>query len=280
MKATAASLAAASITKGAVKPKEVWPFYAFDNGLRGKGLESLDCKCRLLKDLGYKGLQYHMNPKEMPKMYESLDKYGLKMFGMYVVLNLSDGPVDKKLAESIKLMKGRDTNIDLGIRTKKFKRSDPAGDKIAREMLKKIVDLCGDTGPKISIYPHAGFWTERCEDGARLAKLVDPKMVGTMFNLVHWQWVKPCRPIPEVLKENLPHIRSVTFNGLKGDSQKKQKIMPLDESDHDIEKFLTMVKDAGYTGSIGLQCYSIKAPPQDHLKRSMAKFMEIKKKLF
>jgi sugar phosphate isomerase/epimerase len=279
MLATACAAGAAlSTIRAADQPKEVWPFYAFDNGLKSKSVATLEAKCKLLKDLGYRGLQYHLNPKEMPRMYEQLDKHGLKMFGVYVVLPLSDGPVDKRLAESIKLMKGRDTNIDLGITSKKIKRSDPAGDATAKVMLKKIVDLCADTGPRISIYPHTGFWTERVEDGARLAKLVDPKMVGTNFNLVHWSWVKQTRDVKDVLKECLPNLFSVTFNGLKGKGA-RPRIMPLDESDYDLEKFLATVKEIGYTGSVGLQCWSIKAPSEENLKRSMTRWLEMKKKL-
>ncbi len=277
---TAASVAAACAARGyagGTKAKEPWSFYAFDNGLRGKGLATPKEKCALLADLGYRGLQYHMNPKEMPAMYEQLDARGLRMFGVYAVLPLAKGPLDKRLVASIKLMKGRKTNIDLGIRSKKFKRSDSAGDAIAVDMLKRIVDLCGDTGPRVSIYPHTGFWTERVEDGARLAKKTDPAMVGTNFNLVHWQWVRQTRDVKTVLAACLPHIFSLTINGLKGPADKRQKIRPLDESDYDLAEFMTTVKEVGYTGSVGLQCYSIKAHPSDHLKRSMARWREIKK---
>lgn len=247
-------------------PKETsWPFYAFDNGLGG--VPGLEAKCKLLKDLGYDGLEYHLNPAETPKMLEQLDKHGLKMYGLYTTPRLED-PIPA-WGGWIKELKGRDTRIEVGIISKTFKPSDPAGDEKGVALVKAISDFCADTGPVVSIYPHTGFWTEKTEDGVRMAKLSERKNVGTNFNLVHWQWVKPNRPVETVLQEALPHLFLVTFNGLKGPATGRQQIRPLDDSDYDMQGFIATVKKVGYTGPIGLQCYSVKEPPAEHLKRSL-----------
>ena len=261
-----AALAGAAARRSKKKPSAAWPFYAFDNGLRDvKGVEA---KVKLLKDLGYAGLEYHLDPAEMPKMLEALDKHGLKMFGIYTVPTLEQGIPDN-WGDWIKLLKGRSTRIEMAIRSKKFKSSDPAGDKLGAAMVKRVSDLCGDTGPVVSIYPHTRNWTERVEDGVRMAKLTGRKNVGTNFNLVHWQWVEQTRPLEEILTDALPHLLLVTLNGLKGPKGSRQKIRPLDESDYDLAGFLKLVKKVGYTGPVGLQCWSIKEPAADHLKRSM-----------
>jgi sugar phosphate isomerase/epimerase len=270
---SAMSLAGAGTLAGAAargvekKPTVHWPLYAFDNGLRDvKGVEA---KVKLLKDLGYAGIEYHLDPAELPKMLEALDKHGLKMFGMYTVPTLEQGIPDN-WGDWIKLLKGRPTRIEMAIRSKKVKSSDPAGDKLGVAMVKKVSDFCGDTGPVVSIYPHTRNWTERVEDGVRMAKLSGRKNVGTNFNLVHWQWVKQTRPLEEILAAALPHLFLVTLNGLKGPKDSKQKIRPLDESDYDLAGFLKLVKKVGYTGPVGLQCWSIKDPAAEHLKRSIA----------
>jgi len=246
--------------------KSPWPFYAFDNGLGG--VPALEDKCKLLKDLGYDGIEYHLAPGEMPKMLEQLDRYGLKMFGIYTTPSLDD-PIPVGWGDWIKTLKGRETRIEMGIQSKSLKPSDPAGDEKGLALVKAISDFCADTGPVVSIYPHTGFWTQTTDDGVRLAKLAGRKNFGTNFNLVHWQWVKQSRPVETVLHDALPHLFLVTLNGLKGPKNSQQQIRPLDESDYDLKEFLALVKKTGYTGPVGLQCWSVKEPPAEHLKRSM-----------
>ena len=247
-------------------PKAPWPFYAFDNGLGG--VAGPAARCKLLKDLGYDGLEYHLDPNEMPLMLEQLDKHGLKMFSLYTTPSLDD-PVPAGWSNWIKLLKDRPVRIEMAVNSKTFKPSDPAGDEKGVALVKAISDMCADTGPVVSIYPHTGCWTERVDDGARLAGLAQRKNVGTNFNLVHWQWVKQPRPLETVLQEVLPHLFLVTFNGLKGPSTGRQKIRPLDDSDYDLQEFLKLVKKTGYAGPMGLQCWSVSEPPAEHLKRSM-----------
>lgn len=243
-----------------------WPLYAFENGLGG--IASFEEKARLLKDLGYDGIEVHLNPGELPRTLETLDKHGLKLHGIYTTPFIEDGP-PAGWGEWTKLLKGRETRLEMGLRSKSRKPSDPAGDEAGEAILKAVSDFCADTGPVVSVYPHAGFWTERADDGVRLAKKLDRKNTGTNFNLVHWQWVKPSRPLEEALSEARPHLFLVTLNGLKGPADKRQQIRPLDDSDHDLAAFLGLVKKAGYRGPVGLQCWSVKEPPAEHLKRSM-----------
>jgi sugar phosphate isomerase/epimerase len=260
-----AGLARTGRSEDAPAKKAPWPFYAFDNGLNS--VAGVEAKCKLLKDLGYDGIEYHVAPAEMPSMLEQLDKHGLKMFAIYTTPSL-EAPAPA-WGDWIKLLKGRETRIEMGIISKTVKPSDPAGDEKGVALVKAISDLCADTGPVVSIYPHTGFWTERVDDGVRLAKLVGRKNFGTNFNLVHWQWVKQTRTVEETLKEAVPYLFLVTFNGLKGPKTSHQQIRPLDDSDYDLAEFLGIVKKVGYTGPVGLQCYSVKEPPAEHLKRSM-----------
>ena len=77
------------------------------------------------------------------------------------------------------------------------------------------------------------------------------------------------RSLRTVLEEALPHLLLVTLNGLKGPTGGRQQIRPLDDNDYDLAGFLRLVREIGYRGPMGLQCYSIVEPPTDHLKRSM-----------
>jgi len=245
-----------------------WPLYAFGNAFKDKELATLDDNCRLLKDLGYAGIELHHNPAALPKALETLDRHGLKLSGVYATPKVEDAP-PADWDGWIRLLKGRDTRIELGLTSKTFKPSDPAADGKGVAWLKAVSDLCADSGPVVSVYPHAGFWTERCEDGVRLAKAAARKNVGTHFNLVHWQWVQPAKPAGQVLAEARSHLFAVTVNGLKGPAEKRQAIRPLDDSDLDLAAFLAEVKRVGFAGPAGLQCYGVQEPPAEHLKRSM-----------
>jgi sugar phosphate isomerase/epimerase len=266
--ASVAGLAAACRTARAADAPARWPLYAFGNAFKKDEFKTIEENCRLLKDLGYTGIELHLNPGAFPKALEALDRHGLQLHGVYATPNVEDAPAD--WSGWIKTLKGRPTRIELGLRSKTFKRSDPAGDAKGLAWLTSLSDCCADTGPVVSIYPHTGFWTERCEDGVRLAKAAGRKNVGTHFNLVHWQWVKPSPPLGEVLAQAKPHLFAVTLNGLKGPEAKRQAIRPLDDSDHDLAAFLAEVKKAGFAGPFGLQCWSVKEAPAEHLKRSMA----------
>ena len=156
------------------------------------------------------------------------------------------------------------------------KPSDPAGDPKGVDLLKRVSDLCADTGPVVSVYPHTGFWTERVDDGVRLARQVGRKNVGTNFNLVHWYWVKQPRPLDVVLPEAAPHLMTVTINnGEKGG----HKIAALDEGDYDLVGVMALVRKVGYTGMVGLQGYSVPGPSEVHLKRSMDRWRRLLKEV-
>ena len=267
--AVARSLAAA---EPAEKKEAVWPLYAFGNGLGT--VRTIEDKCKLLADLGYAGIEHNLGG-DLAKMIECLDKHGLVLNAVYTVPMLEDF-VPASWAESIKQMKCRPTRIEMGIRSKQFKASATEGDEKAAELMKAVSDLCADTGPVVSVYPHTGFWTERVDDGIRLAKLIGRKNVGTNFNLVHWYWVKEPRPVEVVLKEAAPYLKTVTINN---GTKAGRKIASLDEGDYDLVGVMTAVKQIGYTGMVGLQGYSVPGPSEVHLKRSMDAWKKLRKEL-
>jgi sugar phosphate isomerase/epimerase len=250
----------------------IWPLYAFDNGLGT--VPKMEDKVKLLKDLGYAGIEYHLDVKGLPRMLDLLDAAGLVLNAVYTTPFIED-PLPAAFAQTIPMMIGRPTRIEMGLRSREVKKpSDPAGDDRGADLLKQAGDLCGDTGPVVSVYPHTGFWTERVEDGVRLARRVGRGNVGTNFNLVHWYWVKPERSVEEALREARPHLMTVTINN--GDKAGR-RIAGLDDGDYDLVGVMRAVKAVGYTGMVGLQCYSVPGPAEEHLKRSMAKWLELRK---
>jgi sugar phosphate isomerase/epimerase len=249
----------------------IWPLYVFENGLQT--IAALTDRVKLLKDLGYVGLEAHLDHARLPRLLEALDQQGLELNAVYVLPWLEQ-PLDRQLGESIGRLKGRPTRIELAIRSRQWKQpSDPRGDTQAINLLRQVSDLCADSGPVATVYPHAGFWSEKVDDGVRLARQLHRANVGTGFNLVHWYWVKQTRPLATVLREAAPHLMSLSINN---GQRNGREISPLDKGDYDLLGYLRLVREIGYTGPVGLQCYSIKDPAEVHLKRSMVAWQKLR----
>lgn len=246
------------------KDKAPFRLYAMDTGLRGPDMKTVEDRVLLLKKLGYAGIGYTFNAKELPLLLELLDKHGLELSAIYTSPALGD-KLDPELRKAVPLLKGRKTRIELAIRN--GKKTDADGDRLAEAMLIELSDVVGDSGPMVSIYPHIGFYTATEEDGLRLVRKVSRKNVATHFNLYH----SPNRGKMDVLgqffKKALPDISCVTINGLE-----KGRIVPLDKGELDVEAFLRMIRKTGYNGPVGLQAWSVPGPSAEHLARSMARW--------
>jgi sugar phosphate isomerase/epimerase len=157
------------------------PFFVFDNGLNGPGLEKVDAKLDLVKELGFEGLSWRVGPPErLKEALEGAKKRGLKIFVIYANLDLKDGKLlyDPRIKDIIRLCQGTDTMLWSNITSKQFTKSSPEGDPIAVEGLRDLADLCAAHGVRIAIYPHVGMWVHRVEDALRLVKKGDRKNVG------------------------------------------------------------------------------------------------------
>ena len=56
-----------------------YPFFAFQDGMGGVPLQE---QPKLLKELGYDGMEFEGPPKQIPEMLKALDAQGLKMFSI------------------------------------------------------------------------------------------------------------------------------------------------------------------------------------------------------
>ena len=80
--------------------------------------------------------------------------------------------------------------------------------------------------------------------------------------------------LDETLKIAAPIAFRVSINGV--DVASKQYILRLDQGDFDVAAYLKKLAAAGYSGPIGLQCYSIKGDPYENLKLSMQAWKKIR----
>jgi len=164
------------------------------------------------------------------------------------------------------------------------KPSDPALDPRAVEVLREIADLAAEQGVRVALYPHANNWIERVEDALRVVRKADRKNLGVMLNLCHWLKVggeeKGLEPL---LKEAMPHLFVVTVNGADAGLGRRggwdKLIQPLGSGTFDLYALLKTLRNLGYTGPIGLQCYGLRGDARDHLARSIAAWRKLQERL-
>ena len=135
-----------------------------------------------------------------------------------------------------------------------------------------MATIARPSGAEILLYPHSFMWMEKIEDAVRVAGKVDRPNVGVMFNLCHWLRVSKDRDYKTRLAKAMPRLRAVSICGADEFDDKPgwaHYIQPLGHGSFDLLAFLKTLRQLGYTGPIGLQCYGIPGDVRDNLAESM-----------
>lgn len=254
---------------GNVKP---WAFFPFCIDWHDAKKRSYKEQAEMLKELGYEGVG-HIWLDNVAERLKTLDESGLRLFQITMPVELAPGKpaYDARFKDVLALVKGR--KVQFCLLFNGGKPSDSSLDGRAIEVLREMSDLARDSGAQLLLYPHVGNWIERIEDSVRVADKVDRNNVGVMFNLCHWLRADKQRDYAPLLKQAMPRLWAVSLNGADTwDAQPgwDHYIQPLDQGTFDIAGLLKTLKDLGYSGPIGLQCYGIGGDAREHLARSLA----------
>jgi sugar phosphate isomerase/epimerase len=226
----------------------------------------------MLKELGYDGVG-HLFLDGVAERLKTFDEAGLTLYQITMSVDVAPGksPYDApRFQDVLKLVKGR--NVQFTLLVNGAKSSDPSVDPRAVKILREMSDLARDSGSQLLLYPHVGSWVERIEDSVRVAEKVDRPNVGVMFNLCHWLRVDKQRDYQSLLKRAMPRLWAVSINGADSRDDKPgwdHYIQPLDKGSFNVAALLATLKELGYKGPIGLQCYGIGGDAREHLARSM-----------
>ncbi len=258
-----------------------YPFFPFCIDWHDAKKRTFEEQAAMLKELGYAGVG-HIWLDKVAERIKSLDDAGLKLFQITMIVDLAPGKkaYDPRFKEVLSLVKGRGVQFDLLVNGRK--PSDPSVDPEAVQVLREMSDLARDTDVQLLLYPHLGSWVERIEDAVRVADKVDRPNVGVMFNLCHWLRVDKNRDYRPLLKMAMPRLWAVSINGADEQDDKpgwEKYIQPLDRGSFDMGKFLRTLKELGYRGPIGLQCYGIGGDAREHLARSMTAWRALSQNL-
>jgi sugar phosphate isomerase/epimerase len=253
------------------------PFFAFCIDTHDAKHRSLMQQAEMLKELGYDGVG-HLWLDNVAERLKTLDETGLKLYQITIVVDVTPGKraCDPRFKDVLPLLKGRHVQFDLLMSG--GKPSDPSLDPHVVKILREMSDLARDSGSQLLLYPHVGCWVERIEDAVRVAAKVDRPNVGVMFNLCHWLRVDRRRDYRPLLQQAMPRLWAVSINGAdQFDPQPgwAHYLQPLDRGSFDVGALLRTLKELGYQGPIGLQCYGIGGDAREHLARSMAAWRKL-----
>lgn len=259
--------------------RAVPPFYAFCMDTHDEKKRTLREQAELLKELGYDGAG-HLWLDNLAERLVTLDAAGLRLFQIYLRMNIAADAkesYDPRLPEALPLLKGR--GVELALLIIGGQPSDKVGDPRAVELVREVAARASTFGARVVLYPHAKHWLERVEDAVRVAAKVDRDNVGVMFNLCHWLRVADEKSLRPLLRQAAPWLFAVSINGADTaaeiQSGKGKFVQPLDSGSFDLTNLMTVLKEHGYRGPVGLQCFGIPGDARDHLSRSIAAWRKL-----
>lgn len=246
------------------------PLGVFDNGL-GRGILSIDDQAELARKTGYDGVLF-AGTARIPEMRKALESRGLKFYGIYTGMNVSDKEpgYDPGLPEAIRQLKGTGALITFNVNGHS---SD--GDSIAARVIRQVAGMAAESGLRVALYPHYGMHMARIEDALRLREMIGRSNVGIIFNLCHWLRSGDEANMQLRLRQAAPYLDLVLINGADHEGDWDRLIQPLDRGEFDVGAFLKTLRATGYRGPIGLQCYAIKGDREENLARSMAAWKKL-----
>ncbi|MBN2132387.1 MAG: sugar phosphate isomerase/epimerase [Sedimentisphaerales bacterium] len=258
----AQQLGAGDATRG---PKNL--FFAFDNGV-GRGQWSPQQQADVLKELGYAGIGY-TGTDDLPERLRTFKSRGLGVFSLYVHCYPGrEEAYPRELVEAMKQLEGTGTMLWLTVQGQ-------TTDEQAAGVLRELGDAAARHGVRIALYPHFGFYVATTEDAVRLVKLADRKNVGVSINLCHELRSGNAARLRDIVKAAASRLFLVSINGADREGGWDKLIQPLDRGEFDLRSFLTQLRDVGYAGPIGLQCYNVKGDLKENLTRSMNAWREL-----
>jgi len=248
-------------------------FFAFCMDTHDSQKRTLEQQAALLEELGYDGAG-HLWLDNLEERIKTLDAHGLRLFQVYLQVNIAadaNSPYDPRLKESLPLLRGRKTMLALLMSG--AAPSDPALDERAVALVQEIADMANEAGVRVALYPHSGNWLEHVEDGLRIVQKAKRPNVGVMFNLCHWLKVDDEKNLKPLLTSAMPHLFAVSIHGADRaeaiHAGTGNWIQPLGNGSFDVGALLDTLRELGYQGPVGLQCYGIPGDARDHLTKSI-----------
>jgi len=247
--------------------------------------ETAQQKAELMKTIGFDGLE-GFGYKDFYELKNALDKEGIGMPVNYVGL---DFEVDGKLAgNSLSEIKEMIRSSDKGaiiyfhLSNKGFMDDKESGDKMIVPLLRELADYSSPFDVKLCVYPHIDLYCETVAHSVELAELVDRKNYGAAMNLCHLLKVEGTDGLDDKIKAFTPWLFAVNICGAdEGDTRLygwERLIQPLGQGSFNTYGLVKTLKDNGYDGAFGVQCYNLKGDVVKTLTQTMETWEGYKKR--
>ena len=250
-------------------------FYCFNNAMRlPNAPKELEEQAKLAKRLGYDGIS-GSGEESYPAFRQALDKVGLAIPETYISIKIDPGvpAYNPLLKDLIKDSNKRDLLLTLHLHSDQFMKNKDEGDVRFAAVLTELADYAAKYKVKLSVYPHFSFYCEDVDHALKLVKMVNRPNLGVVVNLCHYLKVKGSAGLEQLLLKALPNLFMFSLSGADtGDTKSydwDRLIKPLGEGTYDPYPLVKLLKDKGYKGRIGLQCYNIKMDAEANLVKSM-----------
>ncbi len=258
------------------------PFYCFGNAMSlPNAPKSFEEQAALVKKIGYNAIS-GSGVENYFEFRKALDQEGLKLPEIYIELNIDQGIAlgETKLKKIIRDSKDRDLLITLPISSKLYKNNQLEGDVKLVEILTDLADYAAVYHVKLAIYPHFSNYCESIDHALKIASMAGRSNIGIVFNLCHFLKVEGQDKIEAAVTKAMPYLMMVSICGAdSGDTKNmdwNRLIQPLGSGSFNTYDFVKLVKDKGYNGIVGLQCYNIKVDAQAALFQSLATWNSFK----
>jgi sugar phosphate isomerase/epimerase len=260
-------------------------FYVFNNGVRTlpNAPATFEEQAALVKRLGYDGLAGHREDNYFA-LREAMDKVGLEMPEMYIAMNIAEGEIQyhEELKNILQDSKNRNLLVALHLHNDGSVEAGEQADAIFADGIKELAEYARPLNIEIALYPHVDFYCETITHADKIATLVNQDHVGVIVNLCHMLKVEGEEGWQKKVTTVLPKLKMVSINGTDGgDTQNMdwdRLIQPLGEGDFDTYAFVKFIKDQGYEGKFGLQCYNIQQDCEVALQKSIDTWQDYQKR--
>jgi sugar phosphate isomerase/epimerase len=251
-----------------------WPFFAFDNGVgRDQGWQPTR-QAELLSRLGYDGIGYS-GLRNVEARISAFNKHDQKVFSFYERCSLDESEtLDPDTVENLPHLEGTDAILWLLVTGKSTEE-----EAVAR--FRNVADVANKYSIKVALYPHDNTFVETGDHALKLAKLVNRENFGISINVCHELKAGKGENLVQLVKDSIDHLYLVSINGAdRVEDPNREKnwsrlIQPLDQGDFDIVPLLEQLRESGYEGPIGLQCYQISGEIEAILQNSISAWNEL-----
>jgi len=143
------------------------------------------------------------------------------------------------------------------------------------KMVRKIVRYAKRKGVSVALYPHVNNIYDNALDGIKLVEKIDRINFGIVLNLNHELLAGKFSELAQTVERIKHKLFGVNISGAKWplnnsstSAMIRSSILALKDNEFDMEMFLSLIKNNGYSGPIGFLNHKLE-DPNDYLPDNM-----------